>query len=124
MLLLLLYTKGAQDLAAFVADAELQHVRDHCNNLWRCAWNNRDSLRGDVLGWVFERLQQRWGAAALVRLGVDAPYVRQCLYGVMGQQLPATLLQPQQPQQVAAAAAAGEGAESNSSRGLSPLLAM
>jgi len=90
-----------------VAEAELHRVQGHCENLLRIAWEYKDKGRSPA--WVYEKLQQRWGTAALVRLGVDAAFVRSCLYRVMGQVPPPLPINANGPLSAAAAAAGGVG---------------
>lgn len=45
------------------------------------AWDKRH--QGTDLSWVYQKLVQRWGDAALLRLGVTPAYVKQGLHRVM-----------------------------------------
>jgi hypothetical protein len=71
-----------QDLAAFVAQADLWNVTAHYENLVALAWDRRDS-RNSGPAWIYDKLQQRWGLAQLLGLGVDLRFVQDNLTRVL-----------------------------------------
>jgi hypothetical protein len=63
-----------------MAQAELWLVREHCDNLLRCALDQDYTAPP---AWAYEKLQQRYGLPALLQLSVDpAELVVQSLYRV------------------------------------------
>jgi hypothetical protein len=93
-------------VAAFVADADAAGLREHCANLLRLAWFNRDhSAHRDPLRFTHAALQRRWGTAALLRHGVTHEYVVAAMYEVLPLKQPQT--EQQTPEQTAVATAGG-----------------
>jgi hypothetical protein len=74
--------QGVQDLAAFVAQADLWNVTAHYENLVALAWDRRDS-RNSGPAWIYSLLQQRWGLGQLLNLGVDVKFVQDNLTRVL-----------------------------------------
>ncbi|KAF6262684.1 hypothetical protein COO60DRAFT_1635681 [Scenedesmus sp. NREL 46B-D3] len=87
--------RSAADVASFVAEPCEPALRQHMINLIRQAWDRRNYEEGsnatdqqqqqqhssrsrDSRGldprWVFGKIQQRWGAAAMEKFGVDDGY--------------------------------------------------